>query len=602
MLLLRASAVALHEACSKARAHLAAAAAELQTLLPLLLAARASPAPSTKRPSTEQLSACTGVLTVTDGAVGSAVIALAALADWLALQGDAASALVTSAAPRRLAASCATLAFLRGGAISGDLSAAQFGAALTLLEMQLASDLRLGTSAAAGGQQTEAGAGDTELSGRMARLQSDFSSLLHACRTSSEQDGFRSVGGGSVARAAQRRCEPSSLHACSLASFQRVCANLTAPELAALVKRLATAMLRGASGVGLAASVRVEVEAELLHAAVAAAAPSAIREAGAGAVAVRAALGALAGDSACLSPVTAIVTGGTRPLMAAVSILLLAAERRASFPAAARVVSRMLRVPSMAFPDGLLPARWGLFIPCCELLCALLRHRRACAHEGSACMPLSARREHPPVVPPAAHQKAIELNVCHVARHAFARRSRTMQRLLAALPAAVRPLLRALLRSFAGARPAAATSCGVDVGSCSRALARVYEIASASESVRVSPQSSTTAQPPLAAPRAAPARPVASQGAPAATQVDAKYRLHLLSDYVTETAAASCGPLPRCAVAPVGAAATALLGACAERDLQHLHSAFSAGAGGVRQAALAALREEHGRTGYTGKV
>ena len=48
MLLLRASAVALHEACSKARAHLAAAAAELQTLLPLLLAARASPAPSTR--------------------------------------------------------------------------------------------------------------------------------------------------------------------------------------------------------------------------------------------------------------------------------------------------------------------------------------------------------------------------------------------------------------------------------------------------------------------------------------------------------------------------------------------------------------------------
>ena len=86
------------------------------------------------------------------------------------------------------------------------------------------------------------------------------------------------------------------------------------------------------------------------------------------------------------------------------------------------------------------------------------------------------------------------------------------------------------------------------------------------------------------------------------SQVDAKYRLHLLCDYVSEVCASSCDPLPRGAVSPLGVAATALLGACAERDLQHLHSTLSAGSGGVRQAALAALRDEHARTCYTGKV
>ena len=71
---------------------------------------------------------------------------------------------------------------------------------------------------------------------------------------------------------------------------------------------------------------------------------------------------------------------------------------------------------------------------------------------------------------------------------------------------------------------------------------------------------------------------------------------------MTECCAAGAPALHSGPLAPLNAAAVALLEACSDSDAQHLHVALSAGAGGVRQLALGALRKEAESVRYQGKV
>ena len=86
-------------------------------------------------------------------------------------------------------------------------------------------------------------------------------------------------------------------------------------------------------------------------------------------------------------------------------------------------------------------------------------------------------------------------------------------------------------------------------------------------------------------------------------QVNGKYCAFWLADYVFECCEAGVGPVHNHgALQLLNAPVVAMLGLCSDLDLQHLHTALSVGAGGVRQVALGQLRDEHARVKYKGRV
>ena len=87
-----------------------------------------------------------------------------------------------------------------------------------------------------------------------------------------------------------------------------------------------------------------------------------------------------------------------------------------------------------------------------------------------------------------------------------------------------------------------------------------------------------------------------------AAQVHGKYCAHMLSDYITATAAVQLDVCSHAVAAPLGDGVHALLGACTSFELQQLHVALGAGLGGVRQTMLAQLTEQRERVKYSGKV
>lgn len=79
-----------------------------------------------------------------------------------------------------------------------------------------------------------------------------------------------------------------------------------------------------------------------------------------------------------------------------------------------------------------------------------------------------------------------------------------------------------------------------------------------------------------------------------------RYCAHLLADAITAITGGGIGPAGETALKP---GLFALLDAAGDRELQQLHAALGAGAGGARRVVFTALREEHERTHkFTGRV
>ena len=79
-----------------------------------------------------------------------------------------------------------------------------------------------------------------------------------------------------------------------------------------------------------------------------------------------------------------------------------------------------------------------------------------------------------------------------------------------------------------------------------------------------------------------------------------RYCTHLLADAITAITGGGVGPVAESALRP---GLFALLDACGDRELQQLHTALGAGAGGARRVVFTALREQHKLTHkFTGRV
>lgn len=86
------------------------------------------------------------------------------------------------------------------------------------------------------------------------------------------------------------------------------------------------------------------------------------------------------------------------------------------------------------------------------------------------------------------------------------------------------------------------------------------------------------------------------------TQAHSKYAPYFLADYITAAAELHLDAVANSAFPPLEEGIHALVRACSSFDLQQLHVRLSAGLGGIRQAMLTQLREQHERTKYTGHV